>query len=122
MRDLTVDEVVAVHRTIMVAEQGDTRVISEASLLQLVFSANLIPGVIQRAGFIFYSLCAFPPFREGNVPTAVALTEKILSEAGYCITGSRADLAVLARGIRDYTAEPEDTDLWFERNTRCSRE
>lgn len=121
MRDLTVDEVLTIHRDLMVEEHGDTRVISEASLLQLVFHANLIPGVLQRASFVFYSLCAFPPFREGNERVARVMIERILGGECRQITGSTENLAALARGILEYTVEPEEIERWLENNTGCSR-
>jgi hypothetical protein len=120
MEDLTVEQVAAVHRNLMEEEKGDCRVISEANLLQMVFRANLIGEVIPRAAFVFYSLCAYPPFCEGNEQTAVLMTGQILTDGGYRIIGNIADLGALARGIREFSAEPEDIERWLETNTRYS--
>ena len=69
-----------------------SRIISEANLHQMVFRANLIPECVPRAAFIFYSLCAFPAFREGNFRTALAVTERVLETGGYRITGDKAGI------------------------------
>ena len=79
MEDLTVEQVMAIHNRVMVQEKGDCRVLSEANLHQMVFHANLIPDCVPRAAFIFYSLCAYPAFREGNSGTALAVTEQVLA-------------------------------------------
>jgi hypothetical protein len=79
MEDLTVEQVETIRTRIIVEEKGDCRILSEANLHQLVFRANLIPECVPRAAFIFYSLCAYPAFREGNSGTALAVTEQVLA-------------------------------------------
>lgn len=116
MEDLTVEQVEEFHNRIVGA--GDTRVISEANLHQMVFRANLIPEVLPRGAFIFYSLCAYPAFRQGNFRTALALTERVLETGGYRITGDTAGLVALAEGIRGFTTEPEEIEHWLCDNIR----
>ncbi|MGB9175584.1 MAG: hypothetical protein WCB46_02465 [Methanoregula sp.] len=120
MEDLTVGQVEAIHHRIMMAKKGDCRVLSEANLHQLVFRANLIPECVPRAAFIFYSLCAYPAFREGNTATALAVMEQALASGGYRLTGDKAGILALAEGIRAFTTEPEEIEQWLGNNIRIS--
>jgi hypothetical protein len=120
MEDLTVGQVDAIHNRIMMANKGDCRILSEATLFQLVFRANLIPECLPRAVFIFYSLCAYPAFREGNIGTALAVTEQVLASGGYRITGEKAGIIALAEGICAFTTEPEEIEQWLGNNTQIS--
>jgi prophage maintenance system killer protein len=120
MEDLRVEQVEAVHRRIIEERNGDSRIISEANLHQMVFSANLIREVVPRGAFIFYSLCAYPAFRQGNFRTALALTERVLKAEGYRITGDMAGIIALAEGIRGFTTEPEEIEHWLSNNIEKS--
>jgi prophage maintenance system killer protein len=120
MEDLTVGQVEAIHHRIMMAKKGDCRVLSEANLHQLVFRANLIPECVPRAAFIFYSLCAYPAFREGNTGTSLAVMEQALGSGGYRLTGDKAGILALAEGIRAFTTEPEEIEQWLGNNIRIS--
>jgi len=120
MQDLTVEQVKAIHNRVMVEEKGDCRVLSEANLHQMVFHANLIPDCVPRAAFIFYSLCAYPAFREGNSAAALAATEQVLATGGYRITGEMAGIMVLAEGILAFTTEPEEIEQWLYNNVQES--
>jgi prophage maintenance system killer protein len=120
MEDLTVGQVEAIHHRIMMAKKGDCRVLSEANLHQLVFRANLIPECVPRAAFTFYSLCAYPAFREGNTGTALAVMEQALASGGYRLTGDKAGILALAEGIRAFTTEPEEIEQWLGNNIRIS--
>jgi prophage maintenance system killer protein len=116
MEDLTVAKVVAIHNRIIMREKGDCRVLSEANLHQLVFRANLIPECVPRAAFVFYSLCAYPAFREGNTGTALMVTEQVLASGGYRITGETAGIMALAEGIIAFTTEPKEIEQWIYGN------
>jgi hypothetical protein len=118
MEDLSVEGIIMTHDRIMADKVGDCRILSEANLLQLVFRANLIPELAPRAAFIFYSLCAFPAFREENTGTALAVTEQVLTSGGYQITGEKSRILPLAEGILAFTTEPEDIELWLSNNLR----
>jgi prophage maintenance system killer protein len=120
MEDLTVEMVEAIHDRIMTAERGDCLILSEANLHQMVFGANLIPACVPRAAFIFYSLCAYPAFREENSGTALAVTEQVLASGGYRITGEKAGIMALAEGIVAFTTEPEEIERWLCDNVQES--
>ena len=120
MQDLTVEQVKAIHTRVMGEVKGDCRVLSEANLHQMVFHANLIPDCVPRAAFIFYSLCAYPAFREGNSAAALAATEQVLATGGYRITGEMAGIMVLAEGILAFTTEPEEIEQWLYNNVQES--
>jgi len=118
MEDLTVDLVMAIHTRIVTDNGFDSRILSEACLHQLVFQANLFPEIMPRAAFIFYSLCAFPAFREGNRETAHMVAQEILASCGFHIYGETAEIMALSDGIREYRTEPEDVEAWFGSNVR----
>jgi prophage maintenance system killer protein len=120
MEDITVKQVEAIHDRIILEEKGDCRVLSEANLHQMVFQANLIPECVPRAAFIFYSLCAYPAFREGNTGTALMMTEEVLSFGGYRIAGETTGILALAEGIIAFTTEPEEIEQWITDNVRES--
>ncbi len=120
MDDLTGEQVETIHTRIMAEENGDCRILSEANLYQLVFRANLIPECIPRAAFIFYSLCSYPAFREGNSGTALAVTEQVLASGGYRIPGEKAGIMALAEGILAFTTEPEEIEQWLCNNIQES--
>jgi prophage maintenance system killer protein len=122
MEDLTVEQVEAVHRRLMEEAEGDIRIVSEANLFQMVFRANMTEDVVLRASLVFWSLCAFPAFREGNEKTALTLAEQVLADNGYCIRGDRSALLVLAQRIREFSAESEEIDQWLIDNTRTAIE
>jgi hypothetical protein len=114
MQDLQVDQIIALHTAIIARDGGDNRIISEGNLYQLVFQANLIPETIPRAAAVFYSVIAYPAFREGNVRTAHELAARILAEGGYCIDNvHKPAIRHLADGILAFTTEPEDIEAWF---------
>jgi len=120
MEDLAVDRVLDVHARILRERMGDCRITSEAVLHEMVFRANLVLACIPRAALVFYLLCAYPPFREGNEETAAALSGEILLAGGYRMTGDPAGLDDLAAGIHAFTIEQEDIERWFRENTRES--
>lgn len=120
MEDLTVGQVEVIHNRIMGEEKGDSRVLSAANLLQMVFRANLIPECVPRAAFVFYSLCAYPAFRGGNAGTALAVTEWVLASGGYRIPEEKTGIMALAEGIQAFTTEPEEVEQWLRNNTRES--
>jgi hypothetical protein len=120
MEDLTVGEVETIHHRIMMEKKGDCRILSEANLYQLIFRANLIQECVPRAAFAFYSLCAFPAFREGNSETALVVTEQVLASGGYRLTGEKAGIMVLAGGILAFTTEPEEIEQWLGNNIQIS--
>jgi prophage maintenance system killer protein len=118
MQDITVGQIVAVHNRVIAEVKGDCCILSEANLNQLVFRANLIPECVPRAAFIFYSLCAYPAFREGNSGTALAVIDQVLLSGGYRITGKNAGIMALAEGILAFTTEPEEIEQWLYHNVQ----
>jgi len=117
MKDISVEQVVAIHTRLMADEKGDSRILSLANLHQMVFSANLITEFLPRAAFMFYSLCAYPAFREGNLETAVAVTEEVLASEGFRITGERSGIMELATGVLAFRTDNSDIEAWLADNT-----
>jgi len=110
MQDLTLETILSIHDAILTKDGGDSRMLSEGNLNQLVFRANLVDDVRKRAAFVFYSLCVFPVFREGNRRTACQLTKVILESGGYHADMPCEGLRGLARGIDAFTVEIEDVE------------
>ncbi len=113
MDDLTVDQVTAFHAQVMNSDGGDDRLFSETGLHQMVFSANRIEGIFPRAAFAFFSLVAYPVYREGNSRTALLVAEMILSRNGFTLEDSNADMAPLVQGIASFTLEQADIEEWL---------
>jgi prophage maintenance system killer protein len=119
MDDLSVGQIITLHDGISARNGGDPRLISEGNLHQVVFHANLIPAVVPRAAFVFYSLIAYPAFREGNGTTARELSTRILEHGGYEIgVADREELTRLELGINAFTVEPEEIEDWFGSHAR----
>ena len=114
MQDLLVDQIIASHAMIIAQDGGDSRLLSEGNLHQLVFRVNLIHETLPRAAFAFYSLVAYPAFREGNKKTAQELAVRILAEGGYEIDATDDNqIDHLAEGIISFSTELEDIEAWL---------
>ena len=110
---LTVEQVIAFHKQVMKTVGGDDRLLSEANLHQIVFSVNRIESVLKRAALAFFSLCAYPAFRDGNSCTARLVAEMILFNNGYKPEDNDADMTALVQGILSFTIEQEDVEAWL---------
>jgi prophage maintenance system killer protein len=112
MEDINVEQVIAFHQLVMKRGGGDTRILSEAHLHQMVFSANRIDGLYQKAAFAFFSLVAYPAFREGNSRTARLVTMMILNGSGYTLKDDD-DMTSLVKGIRSFNIEQAEIEEWL---------
>ncbi|MDP3396685.1 MAG: type II toxin-antitoxin system death-on-curing family toxin [Methanoregula sp.] len=119
---LTVEQVIAFHKKVMETDGGDDRLLSEASLHQMVFSVNRIESVYKQAAHAFFSLVAYPAFRDGNSRTAHLVSEMILFKNGYTLQDNDSDMTALVRGILSFTVEQEDVEEWlrshYKKNVR----
>jgi death-on-curing family protein len=113
LEDLNVEQVIAFHQQVMESDGGDTRILSEALLHQMVFSVNRIEGLYQKAAFAFYSLIAYPAFREGNSRTARLVAGMILNGSGYTLKDDDDDMTTLVKGIRSFTVEQAEIEEWL---------
>jgi prophage maintenance system killer protein len=110
MTPLTVDLIVKIHAGIIAQDGGDARILSEATLHQMVFLANSIPEVYRRAAFALYSLCAYPPFRDGNERTAQSVALLVLGQENLHIAPGDDCITPLITGIAAYSVEPEEIE------------
>ena len=115
---LTVEQVINFHTKVMETDGGDSRVLSEANLHQMVFLANRIEDVLKRAAFVFFSLVAYPAFRDGNGRTARLIAEMILTGNGYAIEGGNDEMTGLVQGIELFTVEQEDIEEWLRSHAK----
>ncbi|WP_321504920.1 Fic family protein [uncultured Methanoregula sp.] len=115
MHDLTLEEILAIHAGIMAQDGGDTRVLSEGNLHQTIFRANLPEDPFARAATAFYSLAAYPAFRDGNKRTAQAVAEKILAGEGYTLPDNDPGWGTMSRGIMDFTVEIGEIEEYFRK-------
>ena len=113
MDDLTVEQVMAFHTQVMKTDGGDDRLLSEANLYQMVFLANRIDDMYKRAALVFFSLVAYPAFREGNSRTARLVAERILSDNGYTLEDGDDGMTALVQGIALFTVEQADVVEWL---------
>ncbi len=114
MQDLSLEYIIALQKKVLSDdEQADLRIISEGNLHQLVFRATMTDDPFSRASLAFWSLCAYPAFREGNRRTAHRLAEEILVSAGCRVDLPCPDIRELVQGIDAFTVEPEDVERVF---------
>jgi prophage maintenance system killer protein len=117
MNELTADQILFVHAGIMAQDGGDARVLSEATLHEMVFRANLVQDARSRAAFVLFSLCAYPAFREGNKRTAKRVVKSVLEEEGYLLADDDPRLTELLQGIVMFRVEQEDIEAYL---VQCS--
>jgi len=110
MQDITLEMIIGIHDGILTRDVNDCRIVSEGNLHQLVFQANLTEDPVLRAATVFWLLCAYPAFREGNRRTAHRLAETILSSGDVSISLPCNEMRALAQGIDAFTIETEDVE------------
>jgi prophage maintenance system killer protein len=118
MVDLTVEEIINLHSHVITEKGGDSRVLSEAGLHQTVFQVNLPGDVFHKAAFVLFSFCAYPPFREGNVQTALCIVRKIFLSEGYSVDLHNEDISDLVKGVESFSLEIEDLEDWLRTYAR----
>jgi prophage maintenance system killer protein len=118
MEEFTVTTITGMHNRILAKDGGDDLIICEGILNEVVFQANLQEDRIPRAATVFWSLCAYPAFREGNRRTAYRLAEVILSTDDSPVSLPCNEMRALVQGITDYTIEIEDVERVLERHTK----
>jgi prophage maintenance system killer protein len=113
MQYLTLETILEIHDGIMARDGGDSRVLSEGNLHQIVFRANLLEETHKRAATVLYSLCAYPAFREGNRRTALCLAEMILASDGGQVDIPCETFRDLVKGIDEFAVEIEDVEQFL---------
>jgi prophage maintenance system killer protein len=117
MKDLTVEQVIGIHDTVTADTGDDMRLLSEANLHQMVFLTNRREDPIKKAAFVLFSICAYPPFRDGNKRSALLVADIILEGEGICRDHEDDGIFELMRGVPAFTVEPEDIEHWLRRHT-----
>jgi len=110
MEEITMETILGIHSRVLARDGGDPRIVSEGNIHQMVFQANLKSDPVTRAASVFWSLCAYPAFREGNRRTAYLLAELILSMEGSQVSLPCDEISALAQGIDMFTVEIEDVE------------
>ncbi|MDO9324056.1 MAG: type II toxin-antitoxin system death-on-curing family toxin [Methanoregula sp.] len=118
MNDLTVEQVITFHNKVMESDGGDDRLLSEAGLHQMVFSANRIENIFTRTAFTFFSLVAYPVYRDGNNCTAQLMAEMILTDNGYTLEADKDEMTALVQGITSFTLEQADIEEWLHLHSK----
>ncbi len=121
MNDLTVEQVITFHNQVMQTDGGDDRLLSEANLHQMVFSANRTEDIHHRAALAFFTLVAYPAFREGNSRTARLVADMILNDNGYTLEDSDEGMTSLVQGIALFTVEQADIEEFLRSHARKNR-
>ena len=118
MDDLTADSVMELHSGIMERDGGDTRLVSEAALHQMIFQANLADTPFSRAALVLYWLSSFQVFREGNCRSARAIAVKIFDSEGYDVELGGDGFPGLIRGIGTFTVDADGIEDWLRSHAR----
>jgi len=119
MEEFTVSTIIGMHNRILAHDGGDDLIICEGILNEVVFQANLQNDPVSRAATVFWSLCAYPAFREGNKRTAYRLAETILSTDSP-VSLPCEEVRALVLGIAAYTVEIEDVERVLERHVKTA--
>ncbi len=120
MDDLTFEGIIGIHQTVMKKTGGDTRLLSEPTLHELVFRVNGAEDVFRKGAMAAFLIAAYPPFREGNEGTALGLVKFILSREGYILAGDAGDFSRLMQGVASFEVEQEDIENWLHTHLRNS--
>ena len=118
MKDLTVDQIFEVHRSIMERSDGDKRLLSEANLHQMVFRVNGIHDPLRKAAMAVFLLVAYPPFLDGNKRTAQEILEIILAQNGYDLLCDDDSIRNLIQSVVSFTVEEDDIERWLLSRTQ----
>ena len=118
MQEITVATITGMHDSILAKDGGDDLIICEGILNEMGFQANLQKDRIPQAATVFWSLCAYPAFREGNKRTAHRLAEAILSSENSPVSLPCDEMRTLVQGITAYTVEIEDVERVLERHAK----
>jgi death-on-curing family protein len=118
MDELTAESIIALHTGIIERDGGDARLLSEASLHQMVFQANLMDTAFRRAACALYWLCSYPVFREGNRRTALLATGIVLASEGYEADLEGRDMIQLTEGIGSFAIGMDDVEDWLCTHSR----
>ena len=113
-----VEQVIAFHEQVMASDGGDDRLLSEAGLHHMVFSANRMENIFKRTAFTFFSLVAYPVYREGNNRTAQLMAEMILSDNGYTLEADKDEMTALFQGITSFMLEQADIEEWLHSHSK----
>ncbi len=116
MTDLTFEQVISIHDTVIAKTGDDQRLLSVANLHQIVFLAGRCEDPIQKAACFLFSITAYPPFRDGNKRTALLVADTVLSEEGIGRDPDNEGIFELMRGISAFTVEPEDIEDWLRKH------
>jgi len=117
MPAITVEDIIKVHDLVTEGTADDTRLTSEAGLHEIVFLASRIEDPHLQAACIIFSICAYPPFRDGNKRTAIRIADDILSAAGLCRKAGDDEIFDLMRGVAAFTVEQDDIKTWLREHT-----
>lgn len=117
MPAITVEDIIKAHDLVTKETADDTRMISEAGLHEMVFLACRIEDPHRQAACILFSVCAYPPFRDGNKRTAIMIADDILSAAGLCRKAGDGEIFELMRGVAAFTVEQDDIETWLREHT-----
>ena len=89
------------------------KVVTRGYFLKRVFTRRSSRDVFHKAAFILFSFCAYPPFREGNVQTALCIVRKILCAEGYLVNLQDNDISDMVKGVESFSLEIEDLEDWM---------
>jgi death-on-curing family protein len=118
MDDLTFDQILAIHHSVMEKSGGDSRLLSEPGLHQLAFRVNCTSDLFLKAAIATFLVAAYPPFRDGNKRTSRGLVDFILSQGGYILSDNGEGFLTLMEGVASFTIEEEDIEHWLRSHAR----
>jgi death-on-curing protein len=116
---LTVDEIIMLHSKLIAATGGSDglrdRGLLESAVLncyQTFDGKELYPGIIEKAAWLAFGICANHPFVDGNKRVAVTSLLTILRLNDVAISYTQKELVALGLGIADRSLDYEAVAGW----------
>jgi death-on-curing protein len=119
MKILTVDRIITLHSMLIAAIGGSDGLRDKGLLESAVLNCyqtfggeELYPGVIEKAAWLAFGICANHPFVDGNKRAAVTSMITILDMNDVAISYTQKELVALGLGISDRSLDYEAVLEW----------
>jgi death-on-curing protein len=119
MKILTVDRIITLHSMLIAAMCGSDGLRDKGLLESAVLNCyqtfggeELYPGVIEKAAWLAFGICANHPFVDGNKRAAVTSMITILDMNDVAISYTQKELVALGLGISDRSLDYEAVLEW----------
>jgi len=117
---LSTDEVIALHKKLIIATGGSSGIRDMGLLDSAVFGCyqsfggeDFYPSIVEKAARMAFAVCKNHPFIDGNKRTAIASMLVILRLNNVTLLYKQQELVALGLGIADGSIEYDDIVTWI---------